>query len=60
MRSGQTLLLHDLLFALDIRRNLVSTLFLIKNEFELRFCQPVVNLSLGQHFYGSGYFLMDL
>ena len=37
MRSSQTLLLHDVLFAPDIRRNLVSMLVLINYDFELRF-----------------------
>ena len=37
MRSSQTLLLHKVLFAPDIRRNLVSMLVLINYDFELRF-----------------------
>ena len=52
MRSGQTLFLHDMLFALDIRRNLVSILVLIKLDFDLRFHGQGVDL----FFYGSGYF----
>ena len=37
MKSGQTLSLHDMLFAPDIRKNLVSILVLIKLDFELLF-----------------------
>ena len=56
MQSGQTLFLHDVLFGLDIRRNLVSVLVLIKLDFELRFHGQGVDLFLGKQFYGSGYF----
>ena len=56
MRSGQTLFLHDVLFAPDIRRNLVSVLALIKLDFELQFHGQGVDLFLGQQFYACGYF----
>ena len=56
MRSGQTLFLHDALFAPDICRNLMSVLVLIKLDFELHFHGQGVDLFLGQQFYGSGYF----
>ena len=56
MRSGQTLLLHDVLFALDIHRNLVSVFVLINYDYELRFHRQGVDLFLEQQFYGYGYF----
>ena len=56
MRSGQTLFLHDMLFALDICHNLVSRFVLIKLDFELHFHGQSVDLFLGQQYYGSGYF----
>ena len=56
MRSGQTLFLHDVLFAPNICRNLVSVLILIKLDFELQFHGQGVDFFLGQQFYGYGYF----
>ena len=56
MQSGQTLFLYDVLFAPNIRRNLVSVLVLIKLDFKLQFHGQGVDLFLGQQFYGSGYF----
>ena len=50
MRSGQTLFLHDMLFAHDIHRNLVSVLVLIKLYFELRFHGQGVDLFLRRQF----------
>ena len=55
MRSGQTLFLHEVLFAPHIHRNLVSMLVLIKLDFELQFHGQGVDLFLGQQFYGSSY-----
>ena len=48
IRSGQTLFLHDVLFAPDIRWSLVSMLILIKLDFELCFHRQGVYLFLGQ------------
>ena len=56
MRSGQTLLLHDVWFAPDIRQNFASVLVLINYDFELPFHRQGVDLFLEQHFYGYGYF----
>ena len=57
MRSGQTLFVNDVLFAFDIRRNLVFVLVLLKFDFQLRFHGQDVDLFLGQDYYGCGYFL---
>ena len=56
MQSDKTLFLHDVLFAPNIRRNLVFVLVLIKLDFESRFHGQGVDLVLGQQYYGSGYF----
>ena len=60
MWSGQTLFIHDVLFAPDICRNLVSILVLIKLDFELQFHRQGVDLFLGQQFYGSVISMMVL
>ena len=57
MRSDQTLFLYDVLFALDICRNLVSVLVLLKHDFELRFNGQGVDLFLGQTYCGCSYIL---
>ena len=60
IRSGQNLFLHDVLFAPDIRRNLVSMLVLIKLNFELSLHGQGVNLFLRQKYYGSdGFIVLD-
>ena len=60
MRSGQTLFLHDMVFAPNIRQNLVSMLVLIKLDFELLFHGQGIDLFLGQQYYGFGYFFDGL
>ena len=57
MHGGKTLLLHDVLFAPQIRRNLVSVLVLVNLGFNLNFHKFGVDLYLGTIHYGSGYFL---
>jgi transposase InsO family protein len=57
MRGGRTLILHDVLFAPEIRRNLVSVLVLIKLGFTVNFYKDGLNLFLDSSFYGSGYIL---
>ena len=46
-QSGQTLFLYDVLFAPDIRWNIVSVLVLFKFDYELRFHGQGVDLFLG-------------
>ena len=50
-----TLVLHDVLYAPEIRRNLVSSLLLIKNDFCLNFHDSGVDLFLETNYYGFGY-----
>ena len=57
MHGGKTLLLHDVLFAPQIRRNLVSVLVLINLGFQLNFHAFGVDLYLDTIHYGYGYFL---
>ena len=59
MRDGRTLLLHDVLYAPSIRRNLVSVIVLMKMGFQLFFSDNFVKLSMGTTYYGSGYILDD-
>ena len=56
MRGGCTLFLHDVLFASEIRRNLVSVLVLVRFGFNVNFHNNDVDLSLGTSYYGSGNF----
>ena len=55
MQSGQTIFLHDVLFALNIHQNLVFVLVLIKLDFELCFHGQGVDLFLAQQYYSSDY-----
>ena len=55
LRGGRTLFLHDVLYAPDIRRNLVSVLSLLSLGYSLNFHDDCINLFLGTTFYGSGF-----
>ena len=55
LRGGKVLLFHDVLYVLEIRRNLISVLLLIKNGFYLNFHDIGVDLFLETNYYGSGY-----
>ena len=57
MRGGRTLFLHDILYAPEIRRNLVSVLMLVKLGFNLNFHNSGVDLYLNTNYYGCRYFL---
>ena len=52
-----TLFLHDVLYAPDIRRNLVFMLVLLSLGFNLNFHDSVMELYLGTTYYGSGFIL---
>ena len=54
-RGGCNLLLHDVLFAPDIRRNLVSVVVLLKLGFNLNFHGSSLSIYSGTVFYGSGF-----
>ena len=54
LRGGKVLLLHDVLYAPEIRRNLVFVFLLIKNGFCLSFHDTGVDLFLKTNYYGSG------
>ena len=49
-----------MLFALDIRRNLVYVLVLIKLDFELCFHGQGVDLFLGQQYYDYGCIVLNV
>ena len=57
MCRGHTLSLHDVLYAPNIRRNLVSLLALLGLGFSLNFHDLVMELYLGTTFYGFGFIL---
>lgn len=52
--GGDKLLLHDVLYAPDIRRSLISVLALLELGFRIEFVGKCVNLYLGTVLYGSG------
>ena len=58
MRGGCTLFLHDVLYAPDIRQNLVSVLVLIGLGFNLNFHDSIMELYLGTTYFGS-WFILD-
>ena len=55
MRDGRTLLLHDVLFAPDIRRNLVSVVVLLRFGFTLNMCSTNIKLYLDDVCYSYEY-----
>ena len=57
MRGGRTLILHDVLFAPDIRWNLVSVIVLMQLGYALNFYGTCLNVFFRKTFYGSGYLL---
>ena len=55
LRGGRTLLLHDVLYAPDIRRNLVFVRVLLELGYNLNFSGRTLTIYFGSEFYGSGY-----
>lgn len=55
LRGGRTILLHDVLFAPGIRRNLISVVVLLKLGFSLNFCGNSVRINNGNICYGFGH-----
>ena len=55
MRKGHTLYLHDVLYAPEVRRNLVSIVGLVKLGFKIVFEQDCVNVLLDNIVYGYGF-----
>ncbi|KAG5553390.1 hypothetical protein RHGRI_011316 [Rhododendron griersonianum] len=55
LRGGRTLMLHDVLFAPDIRRNLLSLVTLLRLGFKFVFENNGVSVYLGTSFYGCGF-----
>ena len=56
LRGGQTLFLHDVLYAPSIRRNLVSILIILKFSFNWYFYDDNINLCLGTILWFRFYF----
>jgi GAG-pre-integrase domain len=65
MCDDQTLLLHDVLFAPKIRRNIVSVVVLFRFEFTLNMCSTSIKLYLDHVCYGyeyvsNGFIILDV
>ena len=52
MWKGRTLYLHDVLYALEVRQNLVSIVVLVKLGFKIVFEQDCVKVLLDKVVYG--------
>jgi len=57
LRGGRTLYLHDVLYAPEVRRNLVSVLALLHLGFNIAFVSCYVKIHLDNIFYGFGFVL---
>jgi hypothetical protein len=57
LRGGRTLYLHDVLYAPEVQRNLVSVLALLQLGFNITFVGCCVKIHLDNIFYGSGFVL---
>ena len=57
MQKGRTLYLHDVLYALEVRRNLVSVVVMLQLGFKTLFEKDCVNVLLGNVCYGSDFML---
>ena len=55
LRGGHTLLFHDVLYAPEIRRNLLSLLVLLRLGFRFVFQNNYVFLYLGTIYYGNSF-----
>lgn len=59
LRGGRTLLLHDVLYAPDVRRNLLSGTALLKINYRFILEDLGVKIYYGKTYYGSGYLSDD-
>ena len=57
MRKDHTPYLHDVLYALEVSRNLVSVVVLLELGFKIVFEKDCVNVLLDNGCYGSGFML---
>ena len=55
LRGGHTLYFHDVLYAPEVRRNLVSLLVLLELDFCIVFDSGCVKVFLDNIYYGYGY-----
>ena len=65
LHEGRTLLIHDVLDAPDVRRNLLSVTALLRLGFRLSFENNGVQILMGTIFYGSDFihnrlFILDI
>ena len=59
LRKGCTLYLHDVLYAPEVQKNLVSMLVLLELSFHIVFDKGCVKIFLDNVYYDSGYFSDD-
>ena len=59
LRGGRTLYLYDVLYALEVRQNLVSVLVLLELSFSIMFENGCIKILLDKVYYGFGYLLND-
>ena len=57
LRGGRTFYLHDVLYAPEVQRNLVSVLVLLELGFSIMFENGCVKILLDNVYYGFGYLL---
>jgi hypothetical protein len=57
LQGGCTLYLHDVLYAHEVRRNLVSILALLQLGFNIVFVDCCIKIYLNNIFYGSDFVL---
>lgn len=55
LHGSQTLILHDVLYALEIRRNLIFVVVLLGLCFNLNFNSGLVRIYYGNMYYGCGH-----
>ena len=58
--GGRILFLHDILYALDIWRNLIYVVVLLRLGYVFHFYGDCVDIMFGIVYYDSGYVLNDL
>ena len=57
LQEGRTLYLHDVLYAPEVRRNLISVLILLELDFRIMFENGCVKILLDNVYYDFGYLL---
>ena len=59
LRGGRTLLLYDVLYALEVRQNFLSVVCFLKLGFNFNFHSTGCDFYLGTQVYDCGFFMND-